>query len=197
MTEYNLWSMYRDNPQRFGSLKPIHELAERQHRHRVWLCECACGKECTVRQDQLVTGNIQSCGCQQRAAQKANLSKGWSERLELGEGCLRSLYRSYEASAAERGIYWDLSMEAFQKLTKGICYICGIEPQQVWKKKRAFGSYVYNGIDRINNDPAIGYVAGNVASCCKDCNWDKGERTLEEHLDHVWRIAQYQGWIKE
>lgn len=31
----------------------------------MWHCECECGKECDVLYDDLVSGNVQSCGCLQ------------------------------------------------------------------------------------------------------------------------------------
>lgn len=35
-------------------------------RRRTWRCRCACGRTCTVREDNLKSGNSKSCGCQKR-----------------------------------------------------------------------------------------------------------------------------------
>jgi hypothetical protein len=42
-----------------------------------------------------------------------------------------------------------------------------------------------NGIDRI--DSKLGYVEGNVVSCCKICNSAKGDLTL----------AEFENWINK
>jgi hypothetical protein len=40
-----------------------------------WICQCECGKSCTVRAVNLTTGNTKSCGCEQKAARSKNGSK--------------------------------------------------------------------------------------------------------------------------
>lgn len=48
--------------QRFGRLVVIDE-AERVKNHRRWNCVCDCGKNITVYQTCLISGNTKSCGC--------------------------------------------------------------------------------------------------------------------------------------
>lgn len=49
--------------QRFGRLVALNKLAVRSGHGSVWLCRCDCGKETSVRRDQLMGGNTKSCGC--------------------------------------------------------------------------------------------------------------------------------------
>jgi hypothetical protein len=53
------------------------------------------------------------------------------------------------------------------------CYICGVKP--------AAGEVL--GLDRVDND--IGYLNGNMHSCCWFCNQAKSDRPLFHFLKHV------------
>ena len=48
----------------------------------------------------------------------------------------------------------------------------------------------YNGIDRKDN--ALGYVEGNVVSCCKFCQYAKRDLPYEEFVAHLARAGQHQ-----
>ena len=90
---------------------------------------------------------------------------------------MRRLYRQYNRMCCRRNVFWDLTLEQFQKITSSPCYYCGKEPSQ---KSR---SYTYNGIDRL--DGKKGYVPTNVAPCCRDCNWLKGNRLTQAEMKVV------------
>ena len=55
--------------------------------------------------------------------------------------------------------------------------------------KESFGRYTYNGIDRIDN--ALGYVIGNVTSCCGTCNKAKATMGRIDFLDWVRRVYRW------
>ena len=48
---------------KFGQLTAVCQTASDIYNHSQWRCKCQCGKRCTVRASNLVTGNTKSCGC--------------------------------------------------------------------------------------------------------------------------------------
>jgi hypothetical protein len=52
----------------------------------------------------------------------------------------------------------------FKNITSKSCYYCGKEGP--------------NGIDRVDN--TVGYTKENCVSCCKHCNYVKGDLSLED-----------------
>lgn len=52
--------------QKFGRLFPIKYMGKNKWGNFLWLCECECGKETTVRYNNLNNGHTKSCGCLQR-----------------------------------------------------------------------------------------------------------------------------------
>jgi len=73
---------------------------------------------------------------------------------------------------------FELEKEAFEKLVFSECYYCGAPPKPV------------NGIDRVDN--RLGYLSGNVVSCCRRCNRAKDDMTVEEFLGWVEKLAKKQ-----
>jgi NUMOD3 motif-containing protein len=110
-----------------------------------------------------------------------------AKRLPLGRASRNQLLLDYKNKAEERGLFWNLSDEAFDLLTQGSCRYCGVGPQSFSGSKHNNGLYNYNGIDRIDNKR--GYVLGNVASCCKLCNHMKWMLGEQEFLAHIMRIT--------
>jgi hypothetical protein len=158
--------------QRFGRLEVVRP--GRIHKRRTtWVCRCDCGAEKEVVTDSLRTGNTQSCGCLHRE----NVSGPHLERrLPPGEAAFNALFHSYRSGAAQRELVFSLSQEEFLSLVSCVCYYCGREPSQI--KRAGDSTFVYNGIDRLDN--ALGYVKSNCRSCCVDCNYAKGTRSLTE-----------------
>jgi hypothetical protein len=77
-------------------------------------------------------------------------------------------YGIYKHGAIIRNYPFELTEQEFDQIVKQNCYICN----KPCSKKHC------NGIDRINNE--MGYFMGNVASCCKECNFMKRTMTLVE-----------------
>ena len=62
----NHWAYNDISDRQFGKLKVKYVTDKKSHtksRCKIWHCECECGKECDVLYDDLVSGNVQSCGC--------------------------------------------------------------------------------------------------------------------------------------
>lgn len=70
------------------------------------------------------------------------------------------------------------------------CYYCDDEPKQNFSRNRGYGSYVYNGIDRL--DSLKGYIEDNCVACCGKCNKMKMDTNVTDFLNHVAKIYQKQ-----
>ena len=107
-----------------------------------------------------------------------------------GETAFNTLLSNYKKSAKLRGYLFNLTEEEFRKLTKQRCFYCGKEPSYKIKQKSTGVDYVYNGVDRKNNNE--GYSVENSVSCCGVCNVLKRKLSVREFLDHIKRIYEYQ-----
>lgn len=109
-----------------------------------------------------------------------------------GDAAAHGLFITYKNSAANRGISFSLDeFTVFRPMTRQVCAFCGAPPQSEFKTKHheKCGSYVYNGIDRVDNTK--GYVDGNVLTSCIVCNRSKNQKSVEDFIDWVRRIVTY------
>jgi hypothetical protein len=126
----------------------------------MWLCQCECGNTTIVETSSLTTGNAKSCGCLQRhRASEAKTGTIPKSRLRLGESEMRRTFRNCRRTALKKGFAFELDVETFHRITRSNCHYCGAEPAGFSKTGRAFGPYVHNGIDRVNNN--LGYLMSN------------------------------------
>jgi len=133
------------------------------NRRTHWLCQCECGKQTVVAGSQLSSGRTKSCGCYR-------LDR---VRLAEGESSFNALYGDYRNNAEDRGLQFNLTKDEFRNLTKRDCFYCGIAPEQKMSGKDFFGSYIYNGIDRL--DSQKNYDIDNCVPACWNCNVGKME----------------------
>lgn len=141
------------------------------------VCSCTCGssKEVAVRYLQRGTTH---CGCKTDHSNRG---------LPSGLSAMRGLISVYKGNAKTRSLPFELSEEQCQLLFESDCFFCGDAPSAVFTKKNLKGSFTYNGIDRV--DSSKGYVIGNVNACCADCNYLKSNRTNEDFIARVKKIA--------
>lgn len=162
---------------KFGRLTVINRsYPNERYEHAMWLCKCNCGVEKIIRGDSLSRGESKSCGC----------LRDDLNRLELGLASMRRMIISYKKDAKKRGLEYELTEEQFKKITSQDCHYCGAKPNNISKSGRHFGDYIYNGIDRVDNNK--GYTMDNVVPCCKVCNIAKHQMTLQDFKDWVSRI---------
>lgn len=168
---------------KFGNWTVIRRDGSDRHNYAKWLCLCVCGKEKTVQGTTLRSKESKSCGCCKP------MPHG---RLPEGESSFRALYRYTEYNAWYRNIEWGLDWDFFRWITKQPCHYCGAEPSQIYKPKRHNGEYVYNGVDRVDNE--IGYFPDNCVPCCGYCNWMKSAAGVDDFRN--WIVRVYDHWAK-
>lgn len=176
---------------RFGKLLVIREAvfyekpyAKRPGRH--WVVQCDCGTRLVRQAISFMYGLSQSCGCSKHGPA--------FNRLPFGEAAKNAAYSQMKLHVArsrkgKRQVSWDLTVKQFIAITSKPCRYCGIETsKEIGSRKgngSTYGSYKYNGIDRI--DSSKGYILGNCAPCCKSCNFAKNDQTEEA----------FKSWLKK
>lgn len=163
---------------KYGKLTVLKKLCIKNHTS-YYLLRCECGNEIVKRVNHL--SNAQMC-------RHCAGEKNGTQKKEKGLNSKNSVIYSNKKGALKRGLGWSLSEEDCEKLFGGNCYLCGRPPQNeftaVYNNGSSNGSFVYNGIDRIDNSK--GYIVGNVRSCCFQCNRAK----------HKNRLGDFLSWIK-
>lgn len=189
---------------RFGKLIILETTELRIGGSTVFTARCDCGQEIKVSRQNLRTWETSKyephCGCM--GVGKARIPRPGT--LGVGRAGARTaprpnwqaacnfLFLQYQHSAKIRGITWHLSREEFTKLTKENCYYCGIQPGQIITTRNGYHTYIYNGIDRFNNDEP--YIVDNCISCCGTCNVAKGSKTVIEFKLWLQRIVKH--WLE-
>jgi len=158
---------------RFGKLRILDDVGRAKDRSILWSYLCDCGNTGKIKSKSLVSG-AKSCGC--------------LRRIQLGEANFNKLLANYKHWAKIRNLRFNLSKEGFRKLTQQNCFYCGAKPNQKKYRKFSNGAYVFNGIDRKDNQR--GYVPGNVVACCLICNRAKGNLSYKEFFSWIQRIAK-------
>lgn len=159
-------------------------------------CICECGTSCVVRARILRAGRTKSCGCFRREnGRKVGQNLEVKFRLPVGEAAFRNLYSRYKADAARRKHSFELNETEFRSLITQPCFYCDALPAQKHyaspskRKSRnaSNGHFVYNGIDRMDND--LGYRFGNCVPCCKKHNYMKRGLSLEQFISECKFLA--------
>ena len=86
--------------QRFGLLTVVKEAGRVKWdggSRRLWLCKCDCGKEHTVRANDLKGRKTKSCGCEQGLKGKKN--PNWKEKIEVKCGNCKKVLRIHPSKA--------------------------------------------------------------------------------------------------
>lgn len=149
-------------------------------------CRCECGNTVWLTRQDITTSHTKSCGCYRKDLNA--LPKEQWEQAGFVE-----LFGDYRSAAKSRNLVFALSKEEFKQLTSDICCYCGVKPNMVRlhsSKNPLYGSYTYNGIDRV--DSSLGYVAGNCVTACNQCNIAKKDYSPADFLAWVERVYKYQ-----
>jgi hypothetical protein len=175
---------------RFGRLTAIESTGKRGNGGMKWKCVCDCGNTVYVRVGLLTSGNTKSCGCLAKDVRDYHREQhNKNRRLSSGESTCRSVYNEYRISARRRKIHWALSLDEFRDLVTQPCRYCGIEPLSVRVQKGYYGEFVFNGVDRADNN--IGYIVQNCVPCCTTCNVAKATMIQVDFLSWVSRVYNH------
>jgi hypothetical protein len=182
---------------KFGRLEVAYII--KNGKYYEYICVCECGEQCSVKSYSILNGKQVSCGCYQKEQHIKRLTGEPNKGRKLGGlPSFRYLWHTYNRNARKRDIEFSLTEEQFQKLTKGICYFCGQEPNREVKhhltrrNKKLYNynnHYLHNGVDRLDNNK--GYTLDNCVSCCRTCNVAKGTQTEKDFLDWITKVYNY------
>lgn len=173
--------------QRYRRLVAICQSGHDKWKRCVWTWRCDCGAIIDKALYHVRNGDTGSCGCL-RVDVSTN---GSHNRKPTGESSFNGLYNSYTCRAKYIGKEWNIDKDLFRILTKSPCHYCGAPPsQEKLSNKASNGAYIYNGLDRVENDR--GYDQVNVVPCCGVCNRAKSVMGREEFLLWVMRVCEFQ-----
>lgn len=145
-----------------------------------WKCECECGKICFRSTAEFNRNRTKSCGCDYR-----NKPRRFAENISIK----RRIINSYQSSARQRDISFNLSEKEFINLIEKDCYYCNQKPSSQFKGYKFKNEYLFNGIDRVDNSK--GYTIENCVTCCKICNNSKKDLPLQIWKDWIKRIHSH------
>jgi hypothetical protein len=151
----------------------VPESNKQNARNSFWLVRCVCGATEIAKSANL------------RRSKTCKKCRQVLTRKKSGDCAFNSLYLRYKHGATSRNLCFDLTKDQFEFLIKQNCKYCNRTPNQISKPKRAFGGYVYSGVDRIDND--AGYVFENCVPCCGVCNRARGSMSLSD----------FENWINQ
>jgi len=83
-------------------------------------------------------------------------------------------YASYKSNAKVRGLVFELTLQEFKEMIEQDCHYCQ-DPGY--------------GIDRV--DSGMGYIIGNVVSCCTMCNRMKLNYEIDEFIEQCRKIVEH------
>ena len=174
---------------RFNKLTVIKPISRGKYERTKYLCLCDCGNEVVIEGSKIRNGHTKSCGCLRK-----EVDYGKGSRLPSGEASRNGLIHNYKSNSKVKGINFELTIEEMVLMFESDCYYCGREPHIATQKRGCNGAYIYNGIDRLDNDPKIGYTNKNTVPCCTKCNYMKNKLNHNEFIE--WIDEVYHNLIK-
>ena len=128
---------------RFGALVVV-EYAGKEKGVHLWRCRCDCGRETVVRQYNLQSGHVQSCGCLQREIRRKNLKFVEGTSVTIIQNRMKRNIRSN--TSGYNGVYKNKRLDKWiaQITFKGKTYYLGTyEDIQDAVKARKRGEEMY------------------------------------------------------
>ncbi len=182
---------------KFGRLTVIEISNERGNRGQIkWMCKCECGNMHLVTGESLRSGKSKSCGCLKKEfIEKNKFQKNNNREEAMLKVQYSHLVRRHNKICDDNNV---IEFEVFSNLVKSKCYYCGAEHskkiedrncESKTKNKISDTILNINGIDRL--DSSKGYIKDNVVTCCKHCNTAKNTMSVEEFMEWIKRIYEY------
>jgi hypothetical protein len=119
-------------------------------------------------------------------------------RFSLHESNMRDRYFRHKASATQRGLAFELSLNEWRAIVTSACVFCGAEPShrhyrrqygRVHQRNYAAAPFFFNSIDRI--DVEQGYYGSNCQAACVLCNRLRSDLAVEAFTRHVRAIVDH------
>lgn len=146
---------------KFGRLTLIKEVDERnKYGSKMAIFRCNCGHIGLHTLYRVKNGSIVSCGC---------------SRIKP-DTKIKQSYQDYKYRSKKKLIDFGIPFESFKEYVLSACYYCGVKPT------------THHGIDRIYSD--LGYVEGNLVSCCGTCNMMKNDLHPDVFKLHIKKIYE-------
>lgn len=112
-----------------------------------------------------------SCYARSWRAENVEHVKNYNETIDCR-------FNRAKQKAKWRNLEWLISFSEFSEMCDSPCYYCN----NLIGKMVTQGS----GLDRINND--VGYIVGNVVSCCGNCNLIRNDILSHEEMIAVAKL---------
>lgn len=172
---------------RVNDVEAIRPTNKRKHTYTVWVLKCLLCGEFFERAAYALTKET-----------VAHLCPAWLEKYHPRIGreplpdfqChVNILHGKYRKRARVAGMSFELTRYQARRLFEAPCHYCGKPPGNGPTHQKCAGTYLWNGIDRL--DSTQGYLESNCVACCKDCNWAKGMRSVEEFTAWISRVYRH------
>lgn len=148
----------------------------KRSRQPFYECVCVCGYKSIIGLWSLRSLKNKMC----------NKCKSIKRTLPNSQASINMLFNQYIKQAKNRNYEFKISKDKFIELTSKNCYYCNSAPINKFKNQNNSGTYIYNGLDRIDNNK--GYIENNIVTCCKNCNRAKSDMKIEEFLKLITNI---------
>ena len=86
-------------------------------------------------------------------------------------------YNDYKHRAKQQSRKFEITKDEYDYITNMKCYICN----------KIATSTSSNGVDKISN--SSDYICGNIAPCCKTCNYIKYTYNINDMYRKIYEIA--------
>ncbi len=171
---------------KFTNLTVLDRISNFEGRKRTYYkCKCVCNTVTYIEGSKLLNGHTKSCGCLRK---KLMREQKWA-RKEYGKALENRIYHSYKDNAKYKNIIFNLSKQEVLIFFQQKCFYCGTPPNKIVTKKNFYGSFTYNGIDRLDNDR--GYIKENCVTCCSFCNYTKNKTDFKEFIIWIRKVYHY------
>ncbi len=109
----------------------------------------------------------------------------------FGEVGLRRIIYQYKRDAHKRGYTYELTNDVMEYMIYQPCHYCGRSKISILPSRKGTRTYEYryNGIDRKDNN--LGYVEGNVVTCCIVCNRAKHGMSYEDFITYLQHLVLF------
>lgn len=116
---------------RFGRLTVLHEGHKNAHYERHWFCQCECGEVKEIKQDNLLSGRTQSCGCLKK-------EKSHERGVKLSKIRIENVYLPSLARDLNRNNRTGVKGVSIKRVKDGVRYVANIN---IDKKRIYLGTF--------------------------------------------------------